>query len=263
MKRREFLLTALAAGCLMSTGPALAAELELNQPGKLVAATEGTLAPFAMRLPDGQLDGIEIRVMKEIARRLGLEYAPVIVKFDSLLIGLMADQYDITSNSMDITPARQKQVVFADGWLESGARIMTRSNTGISKPDDLKGRTVGIVAGSTFGKLVEDHQGIIKSYTSTANAVQDLVGGNVDAVINDAVAGNYAIRDRKLPLIMLDAPLTTVQKGFAIKKGKPNLHAAVNRALADMIADGTYAKLVTPLIGFAPNPKDPIRTPAT
>jgi polar amino acid transport system substrate-binding protein len=50
-----------------------AQELELVEPGKLMVATEGTYAPFSMTAPDGTLDGLEIRVGKEIAKRLGLE----------------------------------------------------------------------------------------------------------------------------------------------------------------------------------------------
>ncbi len=124
----------------------------------------------------------------------------------------MADQYDITSESMDITPTRQKQVAFADGWLESGARIVTRKDTGIKGPEDLKGRNVGALSASTFGKLAEEHGATLKSYKTAADAMQDLVGGNIDAVINDAVAGNYAIKARKLPLVMIETPLSTVQK---------------------------------------------------
>lgn len=262
MERRQFLLGTLSAVAVASPFVAKAASLELLQPGKLLVATEGTFAPFSMRTPSGQLDGLEMRVAGEIARRLGLQYEPVIVKFDALLIGLMADQYDMTSASMDITEARQKQVAFADGWLESGARVITRKDTGIATPADLKGRNVGAVAASSFGKLAEEYGGNLKSYKAAADAMQDLAGGNLDAVINDAVAGNYAIRTRKLPFVMLDAPLSVIQKGMAIKKGKPNLHAAVNKALGDMIADGTYEKLLTPLIGYSPAPKSPIRTPA-
>ncbi|KNY24487.1 transporter substrate-binding domain-containing protein [Methylobacterium sp. ARG-1] len=264
-RRRLLALAALCAGFLgqpLAPSGARAGDLELIQPGKLQVATEGTFAPFSMRMPNGELDGLEIRVSREIARRLGLEYVPVIIKFDALLIGLMADQYDMTSASMDITPARQKQVAFADGWLQSGARIITRKDSGIASAADLKGRNVGAVAASTFGKLAEENGANLKSYKSAADAMQDLMTGNLDAVVNDAVAGTYAIKDRKLPLVMLDAPLSTIQKGLAIKKGKPNLQAAVNKALADMVADGTYAKLTTPLIGFSPAPKEPIHTAA-
>ena len=67
--------TTIAALALLSFSvPSPAADLELLQPGKLQVATEGTYPPFSMRSPDGQLDGLEIRVMKEVAKRLGLEY---------------------------------------------------------------------------------------------------------------------------------------------------------------------------------------------
>jgi polar amino acid transport system substrate-binding protein len=59
---------------------------------------------------------------------------------------------------------------------------------------------------------------------------------------------------------MTDDYVSHVQKGFAFKMGKPNLVEAVNKALADMNADGTYAKLTSDLVGFDPAPKDPIKT---
>ena len=53
-------------------------------------------------------------------------------------------------------------------------------------------------------------------------------------MVTDAIAGAYAIQKSKLPLRMVDQPLSSIQKGFAFKKGKPNLVKAVNKALADM-----------------------------
>jgi polar amino acid transport system substrate-binding protein len=63
-----------------------------------------------------------------------------------------------------------------------------------------------------------------------------------------------------MPLEMTDDYVSHIQKGFAIKKGKPELVKAINKALADMVADGTYAKLTTDLVGFDPAPKDPIKS---
>lgn len=139
------LLVALAAMTLLPLANTARAEegLELLVPGEISVATEGTYPPFSMRAPNGELDGLEIRVVKEIARRLGLEYKPVLVKWESVLIGLEADQYDIISDAMDITAERQKKVTFADGWLESGGRIVVRKDSDIAKPADVKGRAVG------------------------------------------------------------------------------------------------------------------------
>ena len=63
-----------------------------------------------------------------------------------------------------------------------------------------------------------------------------------------------------MPLAMTDDYVSHIQKGFPFKKDKPNLVKAVNKALADMIADGTYAKLTSELVGYSPAPKEPIRS---
>lgn len=259
---RLTLLPVLAAALVGSliAGPASAADLELLKPGTLLIATEGTYPPFSMRAPDGQLDGLEIRVGKEIAKRLGLQYEPVIIKWEALLVGLAADQYDFASDAMDITTERQKQVTFADGWLESGGRVVTKVGSPIKTPADIKGKAVGVLVSSTWLKLAEERGATPKSYKSESDALQDLVNGNIDAVITDSIAAAYAIEASKLPLVLVDEYLSHIQKGFPFKKGKPNLVKAVNKALADMIADGTYAKLTTPLIGYSPAPKDPIKT---
>ncbi len=248
-------LASLAMGSLAS-----AADLELITPGKLQVATEGTYAPFSMRAADGTLDGLEIRIMKEVAKRLDVEYVPVLIKWDSLLIGLEADQYDVISAAMDITEARQKQVTFANGWLESGGRVVVGKDSPIKSGEDLKGKTVGALVASSWTKIAEEKGATVKSYKAESDTMQDLVNGNVDAVITDAIAAAYVIKTANLPLKMTDDYVSHVQKGFPFKKGKPHLVAAVNKALADMVADGTYAKLTTDLVGFDPTPKEPIKT---
>lgn len=256
-------LAAALVGGLVTGGhsaPANAQQLELVKPGALLVATEGTYPPFSMRTPDGQLDGLEIRVAKEIARRLNLTYEPVVIKWEALLVGLAADQYDFASAAMDITAERQKQVMFADGWLESGGRVVTQKGSPIKTPADIKGKTVGVLVSSTWQKLAEERGATVKAYKAESDAIQDLVNDQVDAVITDSIAAAYTIEVSKLPLVMVDEYLSHIQKGFPFKKGKPNLVKAVNKALADMIADGTYAKLTTPLVGYSPAPKDPIKT---
>ena len=100
----------------------------------------------------------------------------------------------------------------------------------------------------------------MKAYKAESDAMQDLANGQVDAIITDAVAAAYAIQKSNLPLRLVEEPVSSIQKGFAIKMGKPNLAKAVNEALAEMIADGTYEALTTELIGVNPAPKKPIRT---
>ena len=256
----HFAAIAIAAALLfkMPVAQSFAADLELLVPGELSAATEGTFPPFNMQGPDGKLDGLEMRVMGEIAKRLGLTYKPVITKWETILIGLKADQYDTSSDAMDITPERQKEVVFVDGWLESGGRLVVKADSPLKSSEDIKGKTVGVLVASTWEKLATGLGASVKTYKSETDALQDLVNGNIDGVVTDSIAAAYVIKNSKLPLRMTDGYLSHIQKGFPVKRGKPNLVKAMNKALADMIADGTYAKLTTELVGYSPAPEKPI-----
>jgi polar amino acid transport system substrate-binding protein len=260
------MLLRFALSCVLLLGamlsPASAEKPELLVPGKLLVAVEGTYPPFSMRSPDGGFDGLEVRVLKEIAKRMGLEYTPVVAKWDSLLVGLMSDKFDVSGATMDITPEREKQVLFSDAWLESvGCIVVTANDTGIKMPQDLKGRHVGALVASTWTKMAQEQGAVVKTDKAEADALQDLVNGNIDAVITDKVAAGYEIKKSGLPVKMAYSyDQDRVQKGFAIKKSNVNLAKAVDDGLASMVKDGTYAKLTTDLVGFDTSPADPLRT---
>ncbi|MCK4782854.1 MAG: transporter substrate-binding domain-containing protein, partial [Desulfobacteraceae bacterium] len=179
----KFFMVALAflftfSFALVNPGPAAAGELELLVPGQLSVATEGTYPPFSMVDEKGNLYGLEIGVMKEICKRIGLRYKPIIMKWDSLLIALFADQYDVISAGMDITPERQKKVTFSDGWLESGGRLVVRDNSDINDLKDIKGKVVGALVASTMAEAAEGLGAKkVKYFKSETDAIQDLVNG--------------------------------------------------------------------------------------
>lgn len=265
MQRRLFMQAgaAFAAHPLIPSirpSKALAADLELIEPGVLSTATEGSFPPFSIRDADGELDGFELRVIREIAVRLGLEHKPVIIKWESILVGLMSDQFDMISNPMGITEERQQSVTFCDAWVESGARLVVRDDSAIKSLDDANGKSIGVIVASTFVPMAEKLGGEVKSYKSDPEALQDLTNGNIDSVITDAVAGAYAIKEAGLPLKLIDGYIDNYQMGWAVKKGKPNLVKAVNSTLAAMIEDGTFAGIADDIIGIDPTPSDPIRS---
>ena len=263
MKRREFLCTASATLAATALVPGLgwaAEELELLTPGVLTSATEGTYPPFSMRTPSGKLDGLEMRIMGEICNRLGLQYEPVIVKWDSMLVGLQADHFDIVGNAMGITAERQKAVTFCDGWIETGARVVVRRDSAYSEPDQLRGKRIGAIAASTFIPIVEQLGGDLRAYKADVDGMQDLVNGNIEAVILESIAANYAITKSRLPLRSLPGLIDPAQLGWAVKKGKPNLVRAINATRAEMVAEGKIAVLFEDLIGYDPSPEEPIRS---
>lgn len=263
MKRRDFLGKAGAAMAATAVAPIAgraASDLELLAPGVLTSATEGTYPPFSMRKPSGELDGLEMRIMGEICNRLELDYQPVIVKWDSMLVGLQADHFDIVGNAMGITAERQKAVTFCDGWIETGARAVVHRDSGYASADELRGKDIGAIAASTFIPIVEQLGGNLKAYKADVDGMQDLVNGNIEAIILESIAANYAITKSKLPLRSLPGLIDPAQLGWAVKKGKPNLVRAINATRAEMVAEGKVAELFDDIIGYDPSPSEPVRS---
>ena len=266
MKRRKFIQTGSVAAAATLAFPwvmrsrASAGELELLVPGELSAATEGTYPPFSFRAEDGTLDGLEMRVMGEICQRLSVTYKPVIIKWESMLIALLADKYDIVSDAMGITEERQKQVTFCDGWIESGVRLIVHKDSDIQSSADAKGKSIGVITASIFVPLAEGWGAEVKHYQSDVGVMQDTVNGRLDGMITDSIAAAYAINTSKMPLRWTDELHIPYQLGWPVKKGKPNLVRAVNKIRAEMVAEGTFKELVEGLIGYDPSPMDPVRS---
>lgn len=263
MKRRTFLTTAgaaLSAPYIIGSSSFAAADLELLTPGVLKSATEGTYPPFNFRGTDAKLDGLEMRIVGEICKRLGLTYEPVVIKWESMLIGLLSDQYDIVGNPMSITEERQKQVVFCDGWLESGAQLVVPTDSPIKGYDELAGRKIGTLTASVYVPMIEGWGAEVVHYKSDLDGMMDAINGQVKGVVMDSIAAAYTIKKSNLDMRLVGDAQSSYQLGWAVKKGKPNLVKAINSTRAEMVADGTVKKLSADLIGFDPSPAEPIRS---
>ena len=157
MVNRSFLSRGLAAAAIvfgfMATTPAEASDdYGLLEHGVVKCAFAGAYAPFTMQNAEGNWDGLAVRVFTEMLNRLDLKYEPVITKWETLLVGLFADKYDILCGTMDITKERQERVLFVDGWLESGGRLIVSKDSDIKTIDQFKGHTMGVLVSSTWVK---------------------------------------------------------------------------------------------------------------
>ena len=259
-------LRGLAAAAAISlgvgSGPAAAdGHLELLEPGVLKCAFSGSYAPFSMQDAEGKWSGLAVEVFREAVDRTGLELEYVITKWESLLVGLFANKYDMLCDTMDITKERQERVLFVDGWLESGGRLVVHADSDVATLEDFKGKTMGVLVASTWAELAKPlGPGETKYYQTESDAFRDVANQNVDGMITDSIAAAWAIEKSGLPLKIIPGYLSRIQKGFAAQKKQPNLVRAINEKLAEIVADGTYERITSGLIGYSPAPEEPIRT---
>ena len=214
---------------------------------KYIIATDATWPPFEYVNDQNQIVGFDIDLMNAIAKSAGIEIEYQNVAFDPLLAGMAQGTYDAAISSITITEDRSKSMLFSNPYYVAGQMIVTKkSNTSITNADSLQGKTLGAQLGTTGETLANGvKSATVKTYNQIGLAIQDLLNGQIDAVICDTpIANSYANKNASTLKIVGDA-LTTENYGIAVAKGKTELLAKINQGLAAVKAAGTIDTLVT------------------
>ncbi|HET6436581.1 MAG TPA: ABC transporter substrate-binding protein [Anaeromyxobacter sp.] len=213
---------------------------EIKADGKIVVASEGAFPPFNY-FQGPKLSGFEIDIAEELAKRMGVRIEWKALSFDALLAGLRQDRWDLVIASFGITPERSKAVTFTNPHYCSGGVIVAK-DPAVKSVADLKGKVVAVQTGTTYLENVQKLEGLkeVKNYPKDTDAHAALVAGRVDAWVTDKFVAKDALQaDPKAGLHLGD--FVFVERiASAIKKGNASLEAAVDKALAEILADGTY-----------------------
>lgn len=213
---------------------------EIKADGKIIVASEGAFPPFNY-FQGPKLTGFEIDIAEALAKKMGVKIEWKALSFDALLAGLRQDRWDLVIASFGITPERSKAVTFTNPHYCSGGVIVAK-DPAIKTAADLKGKVVAVQTGTTYLENVQKLQGLkdVKNFPKDTDAHAALVAGRVDAWVTDKFVAKAALDgDPKAGLQMGD--FVFVERiASAIKKGNASLEAAVDKALAEILADGTY-----------------------
>lgn len=248
MKLFKYLLLAgvvqLAA---LSTAFAADDLASVKSSGVIKIGTEGTYAPFTFHDASGQLTGFDVEIGQAIAKRIGVKPEFVEGKWDGLIAGLDVNRYDAVINEVSITDARKAKYDFSSPYIASHAALIVRSdNTSIKTFDDLKGKKSANTLTSNFGKIAKDHGADVVGVQGFNESIDLLTSGRVDATVNDSLSFLDFKKhkpDAKVKVAAVDNSADSEYSGVLIRKGNPELLAAIDKALADLKADGTYKKI--------------------
>jgi polar amino acid transport system substrate-binding protein len=193
--------------------------------------------------------GFDVDLSEEIASRLGLEVEWVRADFDTIFTAVAGGQFDMVAAASTITEERQQTVDFSDPYYNSRQALVVGADSDIAAEADIgEGHIVGVQRGTTGRDYAEENlapQGAqIKTFTNAPDAFRDLEAGNIDAIVNDEPASAEIIEKQFPDQLLISAAIDTNEKyGFAFSKDNPELTEAVNGALAEIIADGTYEEI--------------------
>lgn len=246
-------LGALAAVTFM-TSAASADDLDkVKSANSLSIAMTGQYPPFNFVNDQNQVVGFDASIGKEIAKRLGVEGKVVTTAWDGIIAGLLANKFDTIVGSMTITPEREKAVDFVGPYYHAGRGVFVSEGSPVKTLDDLKGKTLGVTLGETHEKWARAQGGWeIRTYKGLPELLLDLKAGRIDAIVVDNIPVKVAMKQSGEKVRQLDTPGIeggSVAIGIAIRKNNPDLKAAMQKALDDMMADGTYEKISQEWIG--------------
>jgi len=208
-------------------------------------AGSGGYPPFNFMTESNDVDGFDVDVAKEIAKRLNLELDYVTTAWDGIIEGLRAGRYNGILGSMAITEERLKIVDFSDPYYYSGAQIIVHKDSGIKGISDINSDTlIGVVTGTTFVEDIEEMGAQPRFYEDDNQTLMELLNGRIDAVISDRVVAVNAINKISggKDLILAGELLRKEKCAIAFQKDDA-LKAQVDVILAEMRTDGTLSDI--------------------
>jgi polar amino acid transport system substrate-binding protein len=216
---------------------------EIKKGGKIIVATEGQYAPFNY-FQGGKLSGFEVELAEAIFQRLKVTVEWKSLGFDALLAGLRQDRWDLVVASHGITDERAKAVTFAAPHYCSGAAIVAK-DPAIKSAKDLVGRVIAVQTGTSYMESAKRVAQVkeVKNFPQDTDARGALIGGRVDAWVTDLFVARTAVKANPAAGLSIGDSLFVERIAAAAAKGNASVVEAWNKALAEALADGSYAAL--------------------
>ena len=233
-----------------------AAAFTTVEEGKLHMSTEAGFPPYEMTADGGGyngtgFEGIDVEVADAIAKKLGLELVIDDMGFTAALTAVQTGQSDIAMAGITITDERLEVMDFSDSYATGVQVVIVKEDSPIQSIDDLaNAEMIGCQADTTgyiFASDTPENGGYgadhVTAYDTGSLAVAALANGQIDAVIIDnEPAKAFVAATEGLKILEGEWVVEDYAIGFA--KGNTALLEAVNAAMAELKADGTFQGIV-------------------
>lgn len=225
-----------------------AAVSEAVADGVLTVGTNAEFPPFEYVGDDGEADGFDIALIKAVGEKMGVEVQVENMEFASL-VSSIGNKIDIAIAGMTVNEERKQTVDFSEPYYDAVQYVLLPEGSDIATADDLVGKTIGVQLGTTGDIIATDIEGTtVASYNKGVDAVNDLVNGRVDCVIIDKnPALVFADKFKDNGIVAVDGAqfnFELEQYAIAVPKGDTVLADAINKAIEELKADGTFDELV-------------------
>ncbi len=211
--------------------------------GKIIAVTEGAFFPFNF-FEGSKLTGFEVEVAEAVAKKLGLAIEWRVVPFDALVASIRQDRFDFAIASHGFTEERAKSVDFAAPHYCTGGQIAAPKDGALTAAA-LAGKTVAVQLATSYADSAKRIAGVkeIKTYKADPEAFSALKAKKVDAWISDKWLIKATLEKNADAGIVAGEQVFVERVSAIMRKNNKELQDNYNRALAEVVKDGTYATL--------------------
>lgn len=208
----------------------------------LTMATNAEFPPFEY-LEGEEIVGADVDMAKAVAEKLGLELEITNIDFDAALTGASTGKYDVAIAGITANDERRENMDFSDDYYQAAQAIIVMADSEIKTAADLEGKTISCQEGTTGEQYLLDENYSIQSFKTGAEAISALTTGKVEAVVIDNAVAKALSEKQEGKTVVLDEALTEETYAIATKKGNTELLEKINKALAELKADGTLADI--------------------
>jgi histidine transport system substrate-binding protein len=218
-------------------------------------AVDPTYPPLEFKTPDGKLTGFGVDIANALCAQMHAKCVWVEMSFDGMIPGLLARKFDVISSSMTITPKREQQIAFTNKISNAPARLVVRRGSPLL-PDasSLKGKRIGVEQGSSqedYARAMWQPAGVeIVAYQNQDQVYADLTSGRLDAAFQASIEASDGFlnkpegKDYQFAGPAIEDPKYFGEgDGLGLRKEDVALREAFNQALAEILANGTYARI--------------------
>jgi polar amino acid transport system substrate-binding protein len=221
--------------------------------------TEGAYPPYNYVDDNGNVGGFDIDLGNEVCKRAALTCEWVVNEWDTIIPNLIAGNYDAIIADMSITDERKQTIDFSDNYFPPDPSTFLSTAGTTYDYDALKGLKIGAQTGTIQANYINTNlkaDNTILTYDTIDQALADLNAGNIALVfadgsfIGEQVAGSNGA-------LKADGPDISIGDGAGIglRKADTELKDKINKALAEVKADGWLDALIIQYFpDYAPGP---------
>jgi ABC-type amino acid transport substrate-binding protein len=220
---------------------------------KITVATWGKYPPFNYLDRKGLPAGFEMDLAQEACERMKAECEFLAADWNDLIPGLIDKKFDIVMASLDVTPERRRRLGMSRRYyLSPGAFIAAKGAPYDGPPTLLRNKRIGVQKDSMHADWVDKNfrrSAQIKRYATVEDELQALARGEVDAVFGDkAQLWIWSQKSEGECCVLMGQDIKDTQTlgigvSAGIRREDVKLREAFNKAIGEMLGDGTYRKL--------------------